>query len=100
MIFANQTELFNYLWETKKHVSEVSGKPLVNRTHFKWHWQFSHVLGKGLYPKFKLREDNVILILPEEHTMWGEQQWKIKDMPEWKWVIEKYEALKIEYHTK
>lgn len=63
----NQTELFNYIWETRPHFSELSGKPLLSKTHPQWHWQFIHVLPKGKYSKYKLNPDNILLGLPEEH---------------------------------
>lgn len=48
-------------------MSEVSGKPLLYKGHSLWHWQFAHVLGKGAYPRYKLRAENIMLMLPEEH---------------------------------
>ena len=59
--------MFNWIWENRPHVSEVSGKPLLRKGHFQWHWQFAHVLPKGTYKRFKLREENIMLMLPEEH---------------------------------
>lgn len=59
--------MFNWIWENRPHLSEVSGKPLLPKGHFKWHWQFAHILPKGTYSRFKLREDNIMLMLPEEH---------------------------------
>lgn len=67
MNFKNQKELFDYIWETRPHVSELSGKPLLPKGHLKWHWQFLHVLGKGTYPKYKLEPDNIILATQLEH---------------------------------
>lgn len=63
----NQKELFEKIWEERPHISEVSGKPLYPKGHFLWHWQFAHVLSKGAYPRYKLREENILLMLPEEH---------------------------------
>ena len=60
-------ELFNHVWDTRPHVSEVSGKPLLPRGHFQWHFQFLHILPKGTFPHYKLNPDNIILALPEEH---------------------------------
>ena len=65
--FKNQKEMFNYIWETRDHVSELTGKPLLPKGHFKWHWQFIHVLPKGSYPAYKLKLENMLLGLPEEH---------------------------------
>ena len=54
MIFKNQAELFNYIWETRPHVSELTGEKLLPKGDFKWHWQFLHVLPKGSYKYYKL----------------------------------------------
>jgi len=63
----SQKELFEFVWATRDHVSEVSGKPLLPRHHYQWHWQFAHILSKGQYPSFKLNPDNIMLMLPGEH---------------------------------
>lgn len=63
----SQKELFEYVWKTRGHVSEVSGKPLHPKGHSQWHWQFAHILSKGAYPAFKLNPINIMLMLPEEH---------------------------------
>ena len=67
MEFKNQKELFDHIWETRPHVSEISGKPLYPKSHSLWHFQFLHVLSKGAYPSFKFREENIMLATPEEH---------------------------------
>lgn len=55
------------IWEERVHISEVSGKPLLHKTHPQWAWQFAHVLAKGTYPAFALNPENIMLMLPEEH---------------------------------
>lgn len=67
--FKNQAELFRHIWEVRPHFSELSGKPLLRPGHYQWHWQFLHVLPKGIYPKYKLNPDNIILATPEEHDL-------------------------------
>ena len=67
MKFKNQKEMFLWIWETRPHFSELSGKPLLPITNWKWHWQFLHVLPKGTYTRFKLNPDNILLGLPVEH---------------------------------
>lgn len=67
MKIKTQKELFKYVWETREHVSEISGKPLYAEGHYQWHWQFAHVLSKGAYPKYKFNPDNIMLMLPDEH---------------------------------
>ena len=65
--FKNQKELFMHVWNSRPHVSEVSGKPLLSIGHDLWYWQFAHVLSKGSYPSCKLKEENIMLMLPDEH---------------------------------
>lgn len=67
MNFKNQLNLFDYLWETRAHVSEVSGLPLLPKGHSMWHFQFAHILSKGAYPRYKLLPENIMLMRPEEH---------------------------------
>lgn len=67
MIFKTQKEMFDWIWEDRLHKSELSGLPLYPKGHFKWHWQFLHVLPKGTYPHYKLNSDNILLALPDEH---------------------------------
>lgn len=65
--FKSKKELFLYIWETRPHVSEITGEPLLNINHPKWHWQFLHVLAHGHYPSYKFKPENIMLALPEEH---------------------------------
>lgn len=68
MIFRTQKECFRYVYETRAHISELSGKPLLPKSHSQFHWQFLHILSKGSYPKWKYNSDNILLALPEEHA--------------------------------
>lgn len=88
MTFKNQKELFNYIWETREHKSELSGLALLPKNHFQWHWQFLHVLPKGSYPGYKLNSDNIILALPEEHQRQNEFDYFNK----------KYDQLRQQYY--
>lgn len=65
--FKNQKELFMYIWNSREHKSELTEKPLYPIGHYLWVNQFLHILAKGHYPSYKLREDNIILALPDEH---------------------------------
>lgn len=67
MKFNSQKEMFQWIWDNRERVSEISGLPLLPQGHPKWSWQFAHVLGKGAYPGFKLRQENIMLMLPQEH---------------------------------
>jgi len=66
-IFKNQRELFNHIWDTREHVSELSGQPLLPKGHLQWHWQFMHVLPKGRYAHYRLNIENIVLGTVKEH---------------------------------
>ena len=87
--------LFEALWNTRNRRSYVTGRPLGNeaRVHF-----FSHILPKGAYPKFRLFDRNIQFMTLEEHTMWENYKYKIKDDPKWKHVFELEQELKELYH--
>ncbi len=65
--FKNQKELFMHIWNSRPHVSELTENPLLPISSDLWHWQFAHILPKGAYPSYKLREENIMLMLPDEH---------------------------------
>lgn len=62
-----ERKFFDEIWGSRDHSSQLSGYPLFPRGHFKWHWQFLHVLPKGSYPKFRFFKYNILLGTPEEH---------------------------------
>jgi hypothetical protein len=66
-IFKNQRDLFEHIWNTREHVSELSGDPLLPKGHFQWHWQFLHILPKGSYPHYRLNIENIVLGTVQEH---------------------------------
>ena len=84
----NQKELFEHIWNTREHYSELTGEPLYNKNNSQWHWQFLHVLPKGSYPKYKLNPDNIMLALPEEH----------QNQNQYDKFNEKYEELRRQYY--
>lgn len=87
--FKNQKELFEFIWENRPHVSEISGSPLLYPNHPKWHFQFLHVLSKGAYPSYKLNPDNILLGTPDEHD--NQEQYDVFN--------EKKEELKQAYYS-
>lgn len=90
MQFKTKKELFQYVWQTRPHVSELSGKPLFNPGHFQFVWQFLHVLPHGTYPKYKFNPDNILLALPYEHEK--QEQFHL--------FVQKQLQLKQEYYKK
>ena len=93
----SEIAVYNEIWSERVHRSEVSGEPLLPKGHPMWHWQFSHVLSKGAFSKFKYDKRNIVLKSPDEHILWENYKHKIRDNPKWKWVFELEEALKQEY---
>lgn len=67
--FKNQQEMFWWIWNDRKHVSQLSHKVLKHKNDMRWHAQFLHILPKGSYPKWKLNPYNILLALPEEHDI-------------------------------
>jgi len=92
-------ELFNEIWNERPHVSEIDGTVLLPKTHKLWAWQFSHLLPKGLYNKARLDKENIVLKTWAQHQLWEFHAHKLRDKEEWKWVFEKRERLKREYHA-
>ena len=64
-----ELKLFNEIWEDREHFSEFTGKPLLPKGHYQWHFQFAHVLNKGRFPSMRLRKDNIFLCLPDEQMI-------------------------------
>lgn len=80
-------DMYLEVWEERPHYSEISGEPLLGINNPKWLWQFAHVLGKGAFPSFKFRKENIMLMLPEEHE-------KQETFPKF---MERKEELKSQY---
>lgn len=92
-----ELQIFKEIWDERLPFSEISGLPLVPPNHFLWHWQFSHILNKKTYNKFRFNKRNIILMTPDEHKMLTEHPELLKGRPEWKKYFELYDSLKQEY---
>lgn len=57
-------ELFQKIWDSKPHKSEISGAHLGSKplTTF-----FHHILPKSTFPQAEFDEENIILMTPDEH---------------------------------
>lgn len=98
--------LFIHLFYMRGGKSEVSGTPLVpppdgDGPEYESQWraflsQFSHILPKGTYRKFRLREDNIVLKTIEEHRLWEQEKSSLMFNKKWKWVFDREESLKAE----
>lgn len=63
--------LFLKLYTEQNMKCLVSGKKLLPPEHPMFHCQGSHCLPKGTYPEWKLREENVVMILKQYHDQWN-----------------------------
>jgi len=68
--YNNQNELFRHIWMNRPHVSELSNHDIHDhrKTDF-WYNLFAHILPKGDFPLFRLKEENIVLLTPYEHTL-------------------------------
>lgn len=65
-----QIAMFNAIWNSREHKSWLSGISLEGYQETnKWYSCFAHVLAKGMFPKMKLLDKNIILLTPKEHTL-------------------------------
>lgn len=87
--------LFKEIYEERGPYSQISGEYVEFNV-----WCFSHILPKGNYSRFRLDKRNIIIKTPQEHHAWHTETHKLKLLPEWKWVFELYEQLKIEYNER
>lgn len=96
-----ELEMFKEIWKERPHVSQISGKALVNEDHAFWIWQFAHVLGKGAYPdkedKWRLNKKNIWLVTAEEHFDLTNNSCRHKE--EYKEYFEYHDKLKQEYYN-
>ena len=60
-------KFFEEIWNERPHKSQLSGKPLLPKTDFRWHWQFLHVLPHGRFKSLEFEKKNILLALPDEH---------------------------------
>ena len=98
--------MFLDIWDKREHISELSGRKLDEfYGRPQWHSIFAHILNKGQYPKFRLNQENIIMLHPSEHFLLdqGTQEQREKYAAEWlcDWsiVYDKKEQLKQEYGT-
>jgi hypothetical protein len=99
----SQVELFMRVWNSRPHVSELSGMPLQN-VFYKLNI-FAHVLDKKNWPRFKYRDENIMIVAPEEHLLLDQgterQREKYNEtspyIANWDLFYQKQKELKIKY---
>ena len=65
--FNNQKEMFDFVWNTREHICQISGSNLDLVPKSKFFWMFAHILNKKNYPFFKLNAENILLVHPDVH---------------------------------
>ena len=82
--------LFKELWKVRKHKCGVCGValPMFNVRYF------SHCHTKQARPDLRLSPFNIDILCGECHTIWEGERHKVENDPKWKWLFEKFEALK------
>lgn len=89
-----ELELFKEIWDEREHQSFLSGKPVQANI-----FCFAHVLSKGMYPKFRLNKENIILLTAEEHQLLdhGTEEKRIKYGYDWGKIWKLKEKLRRDY---
>jgi len=102
----SQADMFVEIWEAlepEQRVSFVTGM-ILPTPHEMRAYYFAHVLGKGNYPRFKLKKENIRLLTFKEHKLWDTARFKIKENPNllkmWKPMFKLEEKLIEEYYAK
>lgn len=66
-----ELSVFNQIFDERERKCFITGKPLADKAYYaglkNFHQIFHHVLPKGLYPRFRLEKENIIMVLPEIH---------------------------------
>lgn len=90
---SGQAALFKHIWESRPHSCEVCGTRIEEATAS----NFSHLLPKGMYPDFKLREDNIVIKCRDCHDTWHRRgPHTLMINPRWLVVCAKYFKLSRE----
>ena len=70
--YDSQMEMFNDIWDNmdKPRVCPISKEKLDKLYNTsRWHWCFAHILSKGMFPKWKLNPNNIMVVHPDVHTL-------------------------------
>jgi len=70
--------------------SEISGDRINEITVS----SMAHILAKKQYPKFRLKEENICIMTPEEHRRYDQGLHEaLRVLPEWEWLFKKRDML-------
>ena len=89
--------LFQAIWATRPHVSEISGERLPQFDI----WNFAHILSKGSHPKFALKPENICLMTRAEHDLY-DNRGGVEELAEthegWRKLLDRKLKLKAKYN--
>lgn len=93
---SGELALFQSIWQTRPHICAVTGEKLGEFNP----WFFSHILPKGMYPKFRLYEKNIVLKSAEMHHKWETSAHSdLEKDPRWIPILKLREELLEEYRA-
>ena len=86
----SQVDVFKEIANERPHKCQVCGSPIESLGPI----NFSHLLPKGAYIKYKYDKRNIIIKCADCHTKWGNERAKnLIHIDIWKWVCELYYEL-------
>lgn len=88
--------LFQSIWATRPHECAVCKCKLEKFDV----WNFSHILSKGSFNRFRLYEKNIVLKCRQHHADWESKANSdlIKKDPRWEPIIKLHDELITEYY--
>ena len=101
-----EKKVFEHIWETRERKSFLSGIPitLTPKSIF-WVNCFAHILPKGQYEGFRLFDDNIQLLTPDEHSLLDQgtieqrQKYARQNNCDWNKIFDLKARLRKEYDT-
>lgn len=91
-----EAEFFMEQWKKRGGYCFITGEKLVFSPSVCF-----HVLGKGAFPRYRLKAENLIFVNPKYHNDWHVlgQQKCLEKYARWQLVIDLYNKLKIQYNN-
>ena len=96
--FNSETEVFQHVWDTRPHMSFISGRG-IPEFDYKC---FAHILSKKQFPAFRFNPENIVLLTVYEHGLYdqGTAGRRLGYPADWKALNDLAIKLKIEYNNK
>lgn len=91
----NESDFFKSIWKIRGGHCFITGEKLIFHPNVCF-----HILGKGAFPGYRLKAENLIFVNATYHSDWhvlGQQKCLEKDT-RWQQVIDMYNQLKIQYN--